>query len=396
MRFAVFIGCLAVCVLSAAAQGAVPMFRLHVRTEGTAPTLVTANLPASVKTGEVRLLLLPERSEVPCDLRLVDGGTRQLLWIHPGGRREYLLETGKTCSALLRWQARLTNYGLEITCDGKLVTRYIFSGAPKPYLYPIHAQTGAPMTRAFPMEQREGESSDHPHQKSFWFTHGDVNGVDFWGEGEGKGRIVHREFSDISGGRVGTFIITRNEWRAPDGKVLCTDTRETCIYDLGDLRIIDFTVIVHAGDQPVRFGDTKEGTFGIRIPTSMELRHGKGAILTSAGKRDKEAWGTRGAWCEYSGNIGGEVYSITIFDHPGNPHHPTYWHVRDYGLFAANPFGWRDFQNNPNADGSITIPAGAQQTFRYRVILTKGAIPAERLDALYQPFAVPAKVEVGN
>lgn len=394
MRLATLFGCLAVLMVGTSALGAESALRLRVQTAGNAPTLVTATLPASVNTDAVRLLLLPGRSEVPCDVRIGEGGTRQLLWIHPGGRREYLLETDKAPSAPSRWQARLTGNGLEITCDGRLVTRYVFSGAAKPYLYPIHAQTGVAMTRAFPMEQREGESTDHPHQKSFWFTHGDVNGVDLWGEGEGKGRIVHREFSDISGGRAGTFLITRNEWRAPDGRVLCTDTRETCIYDLGDLRIIDFTVTLRAGDQPVRLGDTKEGTFGIRIPTSMELRHGKGAILTAAGKRDKEAWGTRAVWCEYSGDVGGEVYSISVFDHPGNPHHPTYWHVRDYGLFAANPFGWRDFQNNPNADGSIAIPAGGQQTFRYRVIFTRGALPAERLDALYEPFASPVKVEI--
>lgn len=389
------ISCLAVCLASGTMLGADPVLRLRVHTEGNAPTLVTANLPARVSTDTVRLLLLPERSEVACDVRLVEKGVRQLLWLHPGGKREYLIEVGKACSAPSRWQAHLRNNGLEITCNGKLVTRYIFSGAAKPFLYPIHAQTGVPMTRAFPMEQREGESTDHPHQKSLWFTHGDVNGVDFWAEGESKGRIVHREFSDISGGRVGTFLVTRNEWRAPDGKVVCTDIREIGIYDVGDLRLIDFTITVHAGDQPVRFGDTKEGTFGIRIPTSMELRRGKGAILTAEGKRDKEAWGTRAVWCQYSGDIGGEVYSISVFDHPGNPHHPTYWHVRDYGLFAANPFGWRDFLNNPSADGSFTIPAGGQQTFRYRVILTKGALPAERLNALYQPFAAPAKVEVG-
>jgi hypothetical protein len=85
-----------------------------------------------------------------------------------------------------------------------------------------------------------------------------------------------------------------------------------------------------------------------------------------------------------------------VFDHPGNPHHPTYWHVRDYGLFAANPFGWHDFQNNPNVDGSITVPAGGQITFRYRTIFAKGAIPAERLNALYEAFATPAKVDIAR
>ncbi len=393
MRFVVFAGCLAFCIACTATWGAESDVRLSVRTKGNAPTLVIVNLPSAMKTNEVRLLLLPQRTEVPCDVRLADKGSRQLVWLHPGGKREYLVEA-KPPSAALRWQSKLKENVLEITCNGKLVTGYVFSGATKPYLYPIHAQTGVPMTRAYPMEQREGESTDHPHQRSFWFTHGDVNGVDFWGEIGEKGRIVHREFSDISGGRVGMFVTTRNEWRTPQGQLLCTDTREVHVYDMGDLRIIDFTVTIRAGDQPVRFGDTKEGTFGIRIPSSMELTRGKGAILTAAGKRDKEAWGTRAVWCTYSGDVGGEVYSISVLDHPDNPHHPTYWHVRDYGLFAANPFGWHNFQNNPNVDGSLTVPAGGQITFRYRTIFAKGAMPAERLNELYEAFAAPAQVEV--
>lgn len=394
MRFARLLACLALCIPSITAMGAPSTLRLRVQTEGNAPTLVAANLPAAVRTDVVRLLLLPNRTEVPCDIRLLDKGVRQLWWIHPGGKRDYVLEPGKPSSIPARWKAQLKGDALEISRDEQLVTRYVFSGAPKPYLYPIRAQTGVPVTRGYPMEQREGESADHPHQKSFWFTHGDVNGVDFWTEGENRGRIVHREFSDIFGERVGIFVVARNEWRTPQGQVLCTDTREVCIYDIDDLRIIDFTVTIRAGEKSIRFGDTKEGTFGIRIPTNMELRKGKGAILTAAGKRDREAWGTRAVWCQYSGDIGGEVYSISVLDHPGNPHHPTHWHVRDYGLFAANPFGWRDFQNNPNADGSFTLPGGGQQSFRYRVIVARDALPSARVDALNLPFTKPPQVDI--
>jgi len=35
----------------------------------------------------------------------------------------------------------------------------------------------------------------------------------------------------------------------------------------------------------------------------------------------------------------GKTVGIAVFDHPSNPRHPTTWHVRDYGLFAANPLG---------------------------------------------------------
>lgn len=379
----------------AAWAGETPL-RLMVHTSVPAPSLVTYNLPSTTDADSVRLLLLPQRQEIAYDVRLLDGGVRQIVWLHPGGKREYLLEPGRPAASAPRWQAQWGRGALEISREGKLVTRYVFSGAPKPYLYPIYAQTGAAMTRAFPMEQREGESTDHPHQRSFWFTHGDVNGVDFWVEAGQKGRIVHRAFTDVSGGRVGMFITTRNEWRSPQGQTICTDTREVWVYDLEDLRVIDFVVTLRAGEQPLRLGDTKEGTFGIRIPSSMELRRGKGTVLTAEGKRDKEAWGTRARWCLYSGEVEGEVHSIAVMDHPQNPHHPTHWHVRDYGLFAANPFGWRDFQNNPNVDGSFTVPAGGQVTFRYRTLWAKGSLSAERLHALYQAFASPPRVQVSS
>lgn len=375
----------------AQAQGEV---RWRVQTAGEAPVLVAAILPSSVATEAVRLLLLPERREVPCDVRLLEGGRREVVWVHPGGRREYLVVPGGRPSTPARWATQLQANALHITRDNELVTRYVFAGAAKPYLYPIRATNGVAMTRAYPLEPREGDSTDHPHQKSFWFTHGDVNGVDFWTEGEGRGRIVHRSFSDISGGRAGIFLVTRNEWRNPQGEIVCTDVREIKVYDIGDARFVDFTVSVHAGDRPLRFGDTKEGTFGIRVPTSMELRRGKGSILTAAGKRDREAWGTRAVWCMYSGEVEGKEGSIIVFDHPSNPHHPTYWHVRDYGLFSANPFGWRDFQNNPNVDGSITVPAQSQLTFRYRVIFTPGKPSAQDVEEWYRAFASEPNVQV--
>ncbi len=39
------------------------------------------------------------------------------------------------------------------------------------------------------MEKVSGEDEDHPHQRSFWFTYGMVNGIDFWAELPGHGSI---------------------------------------------------------------------------------------------------------------------------------------------------------------------------------------------------------------
>ena len=91
-----------------------------------------------------------------------------------------------------------------------------------------------------------------------------------------------------------------------------------------------------------------------------------GNYLTSEGKQGNDAWGTRARWCMLSGGIGDTPITIAILDHPGNPGYPTYWHARNYGLNAANPFGEHDFYKDKSRDGSMTIPAGGKMEFRYR------------------------------
>ena len=62
---------------------------------------------------------------------------------------------------------------------------------------------------------------------------------------------------------------------------------------------------------------------------------------------------------------------MAILNHPESFRYPTTWHVRDYGLFAANPFGYDDFKYK-DEPGDYTIPAGESIRFRYRVILHEG------------------------
>src|SRR3954466_13625167 len=87
---------------------------------------------------------------------------------------------------------------LRIEINGELFTEYHFKGAPHVYFYPVLGPGGVPMTRNYPMvRDSEGEEHDHPHHRSLWYSHGAVNGVDFWSEGSKAGKILHDKFLSV-------------------------------------------------------------------------------------------------------------------------------------------------------------------------------------------------------
>jgi hypothetical protein len=131
----------------------------------------------------------------------------------------------------------------------------------------------------------------------------------------------------------------------------------------------------------------------IRVAESMRLRPNEhyagkptGHIVNSEGIRDGATWGKRARWVDYHGPVGDRIVGVAIFDHPQNPRHPTWWHVRDYGLFAANPFGIHDFERKPPGTGDMLIPAGQSVTFRYRFYLHPGNEIQGRVAERYQEY----------
>lgn len=259
---------------------------------------------------------------------------------------------------------------------------YNYKNAAKPYLYPVYGPDSQLMVRNFPMKDLKDEEHDHPHQKAFWFTHGAVNGVDYWTEGEQKGRIVHQNFSKIKcSGNTG-IIASHNYWIKPDRKtVQLKDERAIRFFGTEQKRYLDFYVRLTAIAADAVLGDTKEGTFGIRLAETMRVKGGlnKGHIINADGLKDNETWGKRSFWVDYYGPVNDQIMGLAIFDHPQNPRYPTWWHVRDYGLFAANPFGIHDFEpktatgeKTPVDAGKLVLKQDESLVFQYRVILHKG------------------------
>lgn len=302
-------------------------------------------------------------------------------------------------------QVKITNREsreIAVEIDGKPFT--VFHIGPetnKPYLAPIHAASGTIVTRGFPMEKIEGENQDHPHHRGLWFTHGEVNGYDFWaneesqkGVGKGKGQIVLKKVNKVSSGKNSGEINTVFDWTA-GGKPILSESRRMVFRSAPELRMIDFDITLKALDK-VTFGDTKEGTFAIRLAAELEEAQPKkiaapvrtGRMVASTGKEtEKQVWGSRAAWVDYYGTIKGEALGLALMDHPGNPRHPTYWHSRAYGLFAANPFGVSDFERDKSNKGEMTLEPGQSLRFRYRLVIHPGDAKSADVAALYKQYA---------
>ena len=288
----------------------------------------------------------------------------------------------ETPASSLKANIRDTGDVLEAYLGKDPFFTYNYKNAAKPYLYPVYGPDSQLMVRNFPMKDLKDEEHDHPHQKAFWFTHGAVNGVDYWTEGEQKGRIVHQNFSKIKcSGNTG-IIASHNYWIKPDRKtVQLKDERAIRFFGTEQKRYLDLYVRLTAIAADAVLGDTKEGTFGIRLAETMRVKGGlnKGHIINADGLKDNETWGKRSFWVDYYGPVNDQIMGLAIFDHPQNPRYPTWWHVRDYGLFAANPFGIHDFEpktatgeKTPIDAGKLVLKQDESIVFQYRVILHKG------------------------
>lgn len=286
--------------------------------------------------------------------------------------------------------------GLRIEIDGQLFSEYIVKNTPRPFMYPVIGSAGESVVRNFPMrEDVAGEPKDHKHHRSLWFAHGSVNGVDFWTEDKSFGKQEHVTFGETKAeGNTGAFTAD-TKWVAPDGKCVMTDSRKITVTALpGGERQLDFDITLKASEGDVVMGDTKEGTMALRLCPSLSLK-GEGAqghVFNSAGDKQKSVWGKHADWVTFYGpDPKGNAVGVTIFSHPSNLRSPMPWHARDYGLFAANPFGLHDFEELKKGDqdgkGDYKIAKGGSLLLRYRFLFTKGKSKPDVISAKFKEYS---------
>src|SRR5580698_3205558 len=209
------------------------------------------------------------------------------------------------------------------------------------------------------------------------------------------GTIVFDRIASTKSGASRGGLVTDSTWIDGQNHSILSQTSTYVFAHSGPTRTIDLVVTLKALDHVV-FNDDKDGLLGLRVARWLESPEEKGGTftdangiatqvtavanipgvapptgeyLTSEGIKGEAAWSTRGRWCSLTGhNADGHTDTIAIFDHPGNPNFPTFWHARGYGLFAANPLGQHMFDDKqPQLD--YTLEKGQSVTFRYRIVI---------------------------
>jgi hypothetical protein len=304
---------------------------------------------------------------------------------------------------------------IDVEVDGKLFTSYRWDEKIKrPVLFPVTSVGGNYLTRGFPIETRDGETVNHPHQVGASLSYGDVNGIDFWNtstfrtpkELERMGRIVLKKIIEMKGGSGRGELVASSSWTHPNGKTLLVETTKFIFHAKGRLRWIDRITTLTANEQKVVFGDNKEGFFAIHLNSNLQQDNQFPVKITSAsgvvtertsaqnltGKyfnseqlADEKIWGTSGSWAAVSGRISGEDVTIAVFDSPSNPNFPSNMMVRPYGLLALNPFGQKAFVPE-KSERKYTLQANRNLTFSHRLVILPEKATGKQIEKEYQKW----------
>ncbi len=285
--------------------------------------------------------------------------------------------------------ASMAGATVTITVAGEPFATVHAAAAPRPFVAPLLAPGGVAVTRAFPATAATAQSTDHPHHRAVWFAHGDVDGFDFWHGRDRRERIELDGAPELIADGDHVTVRCRYRWLVDDDTQVCLEDRELVFGERDGLRTLDVTVTLHAGATPLVLGDTKEGTFAVRVHDALRAdgKFGPGRLIDGEGRSGDAVWGQRARWIAATGAVDGQAVGIAMFDHPQNHAHPTWWHARSYGLLAANPFGVHDFEKKPAGTGALTIGPGKSLTLRWRVLVHRGALATDALDAHWRAFA---------
>lgn len=308
---------------------------------------------------------------------------------------------------------------ISVLIGGELVTSYVYGNAlPKPVLVPVRTLSGIEVSRRHPLVELKGGSMDHEHHVGLFFAVDQVNGTNFWNYYRNPGgetpQIKHIKVLETAGDNGRGKLVTAAHWIDKHGKFLLEEKRNM-VFMAGERKdewSIDFSLDLTAQKEKVVFEDIEEGILAIRLSDYLresdrdggvrpgravprESVNGTGRYFSSNGDETaRGVWGKRARWIALQGVRGGKVVGVAIVNHPASINYPTYWHVRDYGLFSANPLGQGDFQRqrprqyrkNKPIPLRLALEPGEAVHFRFLVIIYEGIKIGDQIEERFREF----------
>lgn len=256
---------------------------------------------------------------------------------------------------------------VEVRVGEDPLATYYFEDAKttRPYFAHLRAPGGIQVTRNHPPLKGKDLTDHDTLHPGLWLAFGDLSRADSW---RNRARVKHDRFlQEPKGGAGSGSFSVRNHYLSADGKhVIC---QETCRYTFlarpaGYLLLWDSEF--RSEDGEFAFGDQEEMGLGVRVATPLSVKQGGQITLSTGEKNEKQVRGKAAAWCDYSGAIDGRRAGVTLMPHPGN-FRPCWYHARDYGFVAANPFGRKALTRG--AASEVFVKKGEPFRLRFGVLL---------------------------
>ncbi|MGI9428004.1 MAG: DUF6807 family protein [Bythopirellula sp.] len=246
---------------------------------------------------------------------------------------------------------------LEISVGGEPFATYTYESSKitRPFFAHVKTPAGVQATRNHPPVEGEDPMDHGEFHPGVWQAFGDINGHDYW---RLKAKVEHEMFvvRPRGGPGKGTFTV-RNYYMSTDGKDrVCAELCKFTISasDRGTFIIYDSTFSSDHGD--FTFGDQEEFGVAMRVTTPITVEFGQGHMTNAEGLKDgDEVWAKQSDWIDYSGVVDGTYVGIALMPDPSN-FRRSWYHARDYGFIAANPFGRKAMQ--AGEESAVTVKKG--------------------------------------
>ena len=275
---------------------------------------------------------------------------------------------------------RITTYHLGPTSVKQATEADAFR---RPFCYPVYGPDGYALTD---LGKPHDPTGTHAHHYSLWVAHQSVGGVDFWSE---KGGVIVSDGQEVcEGGPVSCRVVQNLKWMNGE-KELARERRTMVAYHTPEAyRILDFELELKPTGDEVVLGKTTFGFLAVRVAQSMTVFDGGGEIRNSNGNLNERGCHLKKAdWLDLSGPVDeGRWAGVAMFDHPGNPHHPTVWHCRNDGWACASF----------NANEGYTIRPGQTLKLKYRVLLHRGNAKDGEVEKRWNEYRVEPSVRLGR